>query len=222
MWGEEPQPVSLYANHHKESFDLRDREFGLIDRVFGYLPSQLIEYKINHAIELPITILDVGGGGFSVSARNIAERYGPTVRVINVDVALHSSVKDTPNFQARLEDACSLTIPDDSVDFAYTYQVIHCLSPARKHMAIREIARVLKPGGIALIDEDRYCILPPEDAQLHDLAKNLATQIYLRTGNVRKTLGSPSIGFKETDKFLMIAKPPVDPRVLEIKEKTEE
>jgi SAM-dependent methyltransferase len=55
-------------------------------------------------------------------------------------------------FSHRLENACHLNIADDSYDFIYSLSVVEHIPGDGDTVAMREIARVLTPGGHALIE----------------------------------------------------------------------
>lgn len=79
---------------------------------------------------------DLSGNGPDALAAN-AERCGVADRV-----------------EIRTADAAELPLPDESVDVALSLLCLHNVEPApRRTLACREIARVLKPGGRALIGD---------------------------------------------------------------------
>ena len=85
-------------------------------------------------------LLEIGGGdGFQASL--LARRFA-SVESVDVVVPKHTC------FPVRLYDGCRLPFPDDSFDVVFS-------SHAMEHIPYfvtfqREIARVLKPGGVAL------------------------------------------------------------------------
>jgi SAM-dependent methyltransferase len=108
------------------------------------------------------TVLDLGsGGGFDVFIA--ADKVGPTGHVIGVDMTPEMLVrarKSIPvftrktglrNVEFRLGEIEHLPVADSSVDVVISNCVIN-LSP-EKDQVWREIARVLKPGGIACVSD---------------------------------------------------------------------
>ena len=66
------------------------------------------------------------------------------------DIAFAQEInKDFPNLTYQVEDACQLTIPDQSIDILISTEVIEHVGDSAQMMA--EIARVLKPEGLAII-----------------------------------------------------------------------
>jgi len=113
------------------------------------------------------TVLDVGcGRGLMLIA---AARRLKEGRVIGIDLwqkqDLSGNDRQVPLENARLEgvsdrvevqdgDARQLPFPDATFDVVVSSQVIHNISrPEERAQALREIARVLKPGGqVAILD----------------------------------------------------------------------
>ncbi len=107
-------------------------------------------------------VLDLGSGaGFDVFIA--AAKVGPTGRVIGVDMTpemLVKARKSIPaftrktglnNVEFRLGEIEHLPVADNSIDVVISNCVIN-LSP-EKAQVWREIARVLKPGGIACVSD---------------------------------------------------------------------
>lgn len=138
----------------REVFLLTERPFSrTVNSFFGSLPSKLIEFYINQSRKDQVRVLDAGGGRDATAAREIAARY-PTVEVTNVDmVAINER---SGNFTSQRGDLCNLDILDESIDFAYSHQVLPYTSRrdnfGRHIQVIHEIFRVLKPGGTGVID----------------------------------------------------------------------
>lgn len=107
-------------------------------------------------------VLDLGsGGGFDVFIA--AAKVGPTGRVIGVDMTpemLAKARKSIPaftrktglnNVEFRLGEIEHLPVADDCIDVVISNCVVN-LSP-EKSQVWQEIARVLKPGGIACVSD---------------------------------------------------------------------
>lgn len=141
----------------RECFLLTEREFQVgtqnIDSFFHGLPSQLIEHFLDQQTGNKINILDVGGGRDGRTARGISIKY-PTTQVTNVDMVAIN--ENEGNYTAIHGDITNLNLPNASIDFAYSHQVLPYMSReaslARHIRVIEEVKRVLRPGGVATID----------------------------------------------------------------------
>jgi SAM-dependent methyltransferase len=102
-------------------------------------------------------VLEVGCGR-GVGARLILKAFGPA-RVdgidIDPDMIRRAGRRVTPALSSRLgfrvADAERLPFPDRSMDGVFNFGIIHHLEDWRS--GIREIARVLKPGGVFCFEE---------------------------------------------------------------------
>lgn len=199
-----------------EWFRLTDREFSAIDHYFGYLASQLIEYLIQKRGR-PIRVADIGGGRKSRCALGMVSKYSSALRVYNVDlVHNHSFPTGVHQVKGSLE-----ALPIAGIDFALCYQVVPFLENSdgkygQGEQAVKEIAKVLTPGGIALINEDYFSTLPFMDPRLSSLMVQTDTMISGRRGNRSE---SGEVVFGGPTSFLMIEKNPIDWNLATIREK---
>ena len=182
------------------------------------MPSAYIDYLRRRSGALPISIVDLGGGWFSRASRGVAKKFGSDVDVTNIDVLLHGEVNDTDNFHARLGDISNLDLSDASVDLAYSWQVLFRMEEGRRMNTFREVARVLRPGGVAFVDEDYLCTLPSDSSELQDLAQELGVTLHFKNGTAMKSDRVYPHG-PTTSRFLLMVKEPEDAEMLAIEEK---
>jgi SAM-dependent methyltransferase len=98
------------------------------------------------------TILDIGCG-VGVTDRYLVDEFGHVVGVDIVDGVLERAAIANPNAEYRLYDGHTLPLDDGSVDVAFAICVVHHVSPANWASFALEMARVLRPGGIAAVFE---------------------------------------------------------------------
>src|SRR3989338_4494327 len=210
-------PAYINRKDIAETFEFHDRNFFIIDECFGYMLSQTLARMIKTR-QPPIDVLDVGGGTLSLAAREIAQRHPDTTRVINIDVAISTNSQNTQNFHSLCEDACKMSIHNNSIDLVYSWEMMPGLNKNRREQVLGEIARVLKPEGVALLGEEDFCGFPSSDPQLEQLSNSLSFSVLLKRGNFTKSV---KVGNKytNTNQFLMLMKPPIDPSIVAMTER---
>jgi SAM-dependent methyltransferase len=102
-----------------------------------------------------LTILDCGSG----TGRNLdwLQEFGLAVGVEQSAVGLRVG-RDHRRRLIR-GTVTQLPIPDASIDVATSFDVLYCLDDESEREAAREMWRVLKPGGVALINVAALAIL---------------------------------------------------------------
>ena len=99
-------------------------------------------------------VLDVGVGP-GLLALDLARLVGETGRVSGLDLspamvaAANARLADFPQAEAQVGDAVALDLPDGGFDAAVSTQVYEYVADVPR--ALRELRRVLRPGGRALI-----------------------------------------------------------------------
>lgn len=87
-------------------------------------------------------ILDLGGGGEGV----IGRIYGDQVTAIDVS---QEKLDEAPAACVKIVmDATAMTFPDGSFDHATSFYTLMYMTAEQQRMALREAARVLRPGGM--------------------------------------------------------------------------
>ena len=105
------------------------------------------------------TVLELGPGP-GVFTLPVAQRVGPRGRVIAVDIQpemiarLEARLRwaGVTNVEAHTASAYELPIPDESIDRAFLITVL--LEIPDPNRALKELQRVLKPGGVLSITEE--------------------------------------------------------------------
>ncbi len=144
------------------------------------------------------TYLELGPGDGSLAIQVAAHAR----RVIVVDVSDESvrTFQTPDNFELVLTDGAAIPVPDASIDVAFSNQVMEHLHPEDALAQLREIHRILVPGGIYL------CITPNRLFGPHDISRyfdNVATGLHLReytNTEVAKIFGS--MGFRKCRRFI--------------------
>lgn len=149
-----------------EEFKLSNRHFEVIDYYVSYKFLGLIIKKIKENSGRKVVVLDLGGGVNSEAVRGILRHpfLKGKVKVINVDLfarnipreELEAEGIDSNDIVIINEDFATGTgVPDDSVDAVISYQVLDYVVSVNFSLVLDNVARVLAPGGEALIDESQ-------------------------------------------------------------------
>jgi len=101
-------------------------------------------------------ILELGCGSAEIT-RNIASSgANRKVTALEVDEIAHDKnlqVTDLPNVTFALAGAQEIPLQDESVDVVFMFKSLHHVPLELMEPSMREIRRVLKPGGLAYISE---------------------------------------------------------------------
>jgi len=124
-------------------------------------------YRTATELEIMETLLPLKGRqvlelgcGRAWMTRRISELFHPTVIIATeVDRIQHESnllIDDLPNVQFVYGGAQAIDLPDASMDLVLMLKSLHHVPPNLMETGLREIYRVLRPGGLAYISEPVY------------------------------------------------------------------
>lgn len=146
------EPIGLISPSNEIIF-LMNRYFDETDYSLSGFLSYALRNKTQSA-ESAISVLEVGGGYKSFCAIGIGAG-DPSIAITNVDIFLQNAVEgwgSAPgNVTPILADARDIPLPDDSQDIVYSSRLLQYLETDDFTLAFREIVRVMKPGGEAVL-----------------------------------------------------------------------
>jgi ubiquinone/menaquinone biosynthesis C-methylase UbiE len=110
------------------------------------------------------TYLEIGVGdcAIAIAAAEIAKQ----VYAVDVSSEISARVDAPANFTFVLSDGTSIDCPENSVDVAYSNQLMEHLHPDDAMDQLRNIYRALRPGGVYI------CITPNRLSGPHDISRH--------------------------------------------------
>jgi len=127
------------------------------------------------------TFLEIGPGDCALSlavAQEVRQVYG-----LDVSKEITNRLTLPPNFQLILSDGTSVPLPPDSVDVAYSSQLMEHLHPDDALEQLQGICRAIRPGGVYI------CVTPNRINGPHDISQHfdrVATGFHLKEYTVEE------------------------------------
>lgn len=115
-------------------------------------------------LDKDITFLEVGPGDCALSFK--VAMFVKEVYAVDVSAEITNSVVQPPNFHLILSDGSSIPLPRDSVDVAYSNQLMEHLHTDDASEQLCNIYRALIPGGVYI------CSTPNRLSGPHDISKH--------------------------------------------------
>jgi SAM-dependent methyltransferase len=121
------------------------------------------------------TYLEIGVGDCSLALE--VAKYVKKVSALDVSTEITKQVIFPPNVDFVISDGCSIPIPANSVDIAYSHQLMEHLHPDDAVEQLQNIYKALAPNGIYI------CITPNRLSGPHDISRyfdEVATGFHLK------------------------------------------
>lgn len=160
------------------------------ERALAQGHSQTVEYAAQvFADHRDFPLLDLACG----NGRDTLYLAGQGFQVIGVDMAEKaiSRLIETTGLDFRLADACNLPFPSNFFGAVYNFGLLHVFTEAReqcRRRVMEEIKRVLKPGGLALLNilwtDQQGCGLPEICCLTEEEVDDLYQEFILREKTV--------------------------------------
>jgi 2-polyprenyl-3-methyl-5-hydroxy-6-metoxy-1,4-benzoquinol methylase len=196
-----PERLSMYANVYDELFRLVPHHPQLTKKKSEQLKHAAIKIKmkiIRPLLKANMTFLEIGAGDCSLSS-HVA---GLVKQVYAVDVSetITQNCDFPKNLKPILSDGSSVTVPRNSIDIVYSYQLIEHLHPEDAYDQLKNILAALVPGGKYL------CITPNRLNGPHDISRYFtpkATGFHLKEYTVTELSWLfKSVGFSKVKMYI--------------------
>lgn len=149
-------------------------------------------------LQKDMSFMEIGAGDCSLSI-NIAG-YVKSVYSIDVSAEITRGITPPGNFRLIISDGLNIPVPGNSIDLAYSNQLMEHLHPEDAVIQLRNIYNALVPGGKYI------CITPNRFYGPHDISKyfdDIASGFHLKEYTLTELINHfKSVGFS---KFLVYA-----------------
>lgn len=146
--------------------------------------------------------VEIGPGDCAVSLEIC--RLAKKVYAVDVSTEVTRLANVPPNFELIISDGINIPLPSNSVDVAYSNQLMEHLHPDDSLMQVRSVYDSLKQGGAY------YCITPNRLSGPHDISREfdpVATCLHLREFTVTELDKIfKDTGFRKTQVYLRLFK----------------
>jgi len=194
---------TLYSSLYDELYRTVPHHPQLIRKANPEKNKDIVAYQMRNLgafLKADTTFLEVGPGDCSLSitvAKQVKEVYAVDV---SAEIAHQKTFPD--NLKLILSDGVSVPVPSNSVDFAYSNQLMEHLHPDDALEQLKNIYQSLAPGG-------RYlCITPNRLLGPHDISQHfdqVATGFHLKEYTVTElTKLFRDVGFKKIRAYFRI------------------
>lgn len=134
---------------------------------------------LNNLLTKDQCFLEIGPGNCALSfeiAKHVKQVYA-----VDVNKTLTETLETPHNFKLFITDGCVIPVPPNSIDFAFSNQLMEHLHPDDAYDQLENIYKSLSPGGIY------FCITPNKLNGPHDISRDfdtVATGFHLKEYNV--------------------------------------
>lgn len=130
---------------------------------------------LGHFLNPKITFLEVGPGDCSLSIE--VSKYAKKVYAVDVSNEIANNIIFPQNFEFLISEGCKIPVPENSINVAYSHQLMEHLHPDDAFTQLQNIYNALAPKGIYI------CITPNRLSGPHDISKyfdEIATGFHLK------------------------------------------
>lgn len=130
---------------------------------------------LSHFLTPNVTFLEVGPGDCSLSLE--ISKYVKKVYAVDVSNEIAKNIICPQNFKFLISEGCNIPVSENSIDVAYSHQLMEHLHPDDAFVQLQNIYKALATNGIYI------CITPNRLSGPHDISKyfdEIATGFHLK------------------------------------------
>jgi SAM-dependent methyltransferase len=174
----------LSIGNPKEEFAITNRIFEEIDLYFSQQISRTINELLSENPERKVVVVDLAGGMESRAAKDIKgeTKFNDRVTALNIDFA--QKIGNGSN--VCIGEAAFIPLLNSSVDIVYSRQFLPFIRRFLPEHDLQikdiltEVARILKPGGIAFLDDEEELSGKKAEIKRQKLANELRVSLEAR------------------------------------------
>lgn len=162
--------LTLYASLYEELYRLVPHHPQLTRKVSPDRRQKIIKNQMKllaRLLDKNMSFLEIGPGDCALALE--VAKFVRRVYAIDVSETITKNSHPPENFQLILSDGCTIPVPKNSIDVAYSNQLMEHLHPDDAFDQLQNIFNVLAPGGVYL------CITPNRLNGPHDISKHFGT-----------------------------------------------
>lgn len=169
---------SLYSTVYNELFTTVKDHPQLTKKISEGEKRQTVIHQmalLNRFLGPNTTFLEIGAGSCHLSLA--ASKIVAYTYAVDVSDVIANNLSTIDNFQFRISDGCSIPVPPETIDIAYSYQLIEHLHPDDSIDQLLNIYKALKIGGTYI------CITNNRLTGPHDISKyfdKVSTGLHLK------------------------------------------
>lgn len=168
-------------------------------RASARVQADVYHQSINHRLDFlrkrlspEVTYLEIGPGDCSLAIE--VAKHVRKVYAVDVSAEIAKDVALPGNLELIISDGCSIPVPENSIDLAYSDQLMEHLHPDDAMDQLKNVYRALAPGG------GYICITPNRLSGPHDVSQyfdDVATGFHLKEYTLTELLRIfRSVGFR--------------------------
>jgi SAM-dependent methyltransferase len=194
---------TLYTSLYDELFRRVPHHPQVVMKSFPQEASEKVAYELRNLepfLKRNSTFLEIGSGAAALSLK--AARLVRQVYAIDVSKEITRGLTFPPNFKFILSNGTSIPVPANSVDVAYSNQLMEHLHPEDALEQLQNIYKALSRGGIYI------CVTPNRFRGPHDISRyfdTVATGFHLKEYTITELdCLFKEVGFSKTKIYIRV------------------
>jgi SAM-dependent methyltransferase len=194
---------TLYAHLYDELFKRIPHHPQLLKKLSQQEKIDQVAFQMRNLqpfLSKNMTFLEIGAGDCALSCE--VAKYVKQVYAVDISKEIVRGLSLPRNIELILSDGCNIPVPAESVNVAYSYQLMEHLHPDDAREQLYDIYKALIPGGCY------FCITPNRINGPHDISRyfdSIATGFHLKEyTNAELHYLFKEVGFSKVQSYIRI------------------